>query len=164
MAVIDRMQDEVEEALNADGRSGAHVALGLLICTGVVAINTAVAAARPQPPAPGAKHSRHPLMRSVWPALFSLTTLAALRIWNAPSSPARSRALGLWGALQGLNMFWMLARPRDKTGQAAAAITTAGLTAVYAHAAAAVDPKAAGMVAPTGFAGLSALVARPPGN
>jgi tryptophan-rich sensory protein len=100
-------------------------------------------------------------MRAVWPALFSVTSLAALRVWNAPDSPDRNRALGLWAGLQGLSMLWMAWAPRDRTTQIVAAVSTAGLTAAYAHQAAYVDRKAAGLIAPTGFAGLSALIAKP---
>ena len=161
MDLAERAQDKLEEALNAEGRSRGHVAAGLLVCLGCIAATAAIAAARPQPAAPGAKPSRHPAMRAVWPALFSVTTLAALRVWNAPDSAERTRALGLWVGLQGLSMLWMAWAPRDRTTQVVAAVSTAGLTAAYAHQAAYVDRKAAGLIAPTGFAGLSALIARP---
>lgn len=161
MSLAARVEDKVEEALNAEGRDRQHVLLGVLLCAGAVALTVGIAAARPQPMAPGAKPTRHPAMNALWPALFSATSLAALRVWNAPSGPRRTRALALWGGLQALNAVWMIWRPRDKPTQVAAAVSTAALTAVYAHAAAYVDEKAAGMVAPTGFAGLSALIARP---
>jgi benzodiazapine receptor len=160
MPLIDKARQVAEDSLNAEGRSASHIALGLLICAGVIAATSAISAARPMPVAPGAKPSSHPFARAVWPALFSVTTLAAVRVWNAPSSPARTRSLSLWGGLQGLNLMWLLWRPKDRTTQIVAALSTAGLTAVYAHSTAEVDEKAAGIVAPTGFAGLSALIAR----
>lgn len=161
MPFIEKTRDAAEDALNADGRSAAHIATGLLICAGVIGLTAAIAATRPQPVAPGAKPVRNPVVKAVWPALFSVTTLAAVRVWNAPASPARTRSLALWGGLQGLNLLWMLWRPKDKPTQVVAALSTAGLTALYAHAAADVDQKAAGAIAPTGFAGISALIARP---
>lgn len=138
-----------------------HVTAGLLICLLAIGATAVVAATRPVPPAPGAPASHHPLLRALVPAMVSATALAAMRIWNAPASAARTRALSLWGALQGLNLLWLLLRPKDKVTQVLAALSTAGMTAACAHAAAKVDEKAANIVAPTGFAGLSALVARP---
>lgn len=156
--------EKLDAALNASGRSPAHIAVGILLCVGAIALTAGVAAAQPQPMAPGERPSRRPAIRAIWPAVFSLTNLAALRVWNAPDGPRRSRALTLWGAVQALNLFWMLASPRSQRGRAAAAISTAALTTIYAHAATYVDEKAAGMVAPTGFAGLAALAAsKPPG-
>ncbi len=164
MALLDRVQEELGEALNVGDRSPGHVAFGVLLCAGAVAATAIVAVATPrQAVAPGAEPTREPIMRAVWPALFSLTTLAALRLWNAPPSVKRTQALRLWGLSQGVNLLWMLLRPRDSRTQVLAAVSMAGITAVYAHVAAAVDQKAASIVAPTGFAGLSAIVAKPPG-
>lgn len=163
MTVWDKAQDKVEETLNAEGRSATHVAVGLLICAAAVGATAAIAVVRPQPAAPGAPPERRSSpMRAVWPALFSVTTLAAIRVWNAPSSPERTRALAAWGGLQGLNALWMALRPRDRPTQIAAALTTAGMTALYARAASRVDKKAAGMVAPAGWMSLAGVFgARP---
>jgi len=161
MNVAEGAQERLVSTLNAEGRSPIHVATGLAICVALIGVTTALSVARPQPPAPGATPSRHPLIRAVWPSLFSITTLAALRVWNAPSSPARRRALGLWSVLQTSNIAMTLWRPRRRVGQIAAAATTAALTATYAHAASYVDEKAANMAAPNGFAGLASLVATP---
>ena len=161
MGLHTEIKDAAEQALNAEGRSLGHVSTGLIIALGAVAATALVAAARPQPVAPGAEPSRHPFARALWPALFSATTLAAVRIWNAPHSPARTRALWAWGGLQGLNLAWMGIRPRNKPMQIAAAGSVALATIAYTRAAAHVDQKAAGIVAPTGFAGLAAVVAEP---
>lgn len=161
MNLANEARDKATEALNAEGRSTAHLATGIALCIGMIAATTAIAALRPQPAAPGAKPSRKPGVRAIWPALFSITTLASLRVWNAPSSAARTRALSLWGVLQASNTALMLLRPRSQAGQIAAAMATAGLTTIYAHSAADVDEKAAKMVAPTGFAGLASLAATP---
>lgn len=161
MTIAHRVEDRIEQALNAEGRGARHVALGLLICAGAAAATATIAVLRPQPVAPGAKPSRHPMVQAVWPAVFSVASLAVIRVWNAPASPGRTRALGLWGGLQGLNAIWMIWRPRDKRAQMAAAVSTAAMTAAYAHAASYIDEKAAGLAAPTAFAGLSAIIAKP---
>ena len=161
MTVVDGARARVVDGLNAEGRSLAHVTTGLVICTALIGLVTAASVARPQPVAPGDEPSRHPVLRAVWPSLFSLTTLAALRIWNAPASAARTRALGLWGVLQTSNLFMTLWRPKARRERIAAAATTAALTAAYAHAAAYVDDKAANIAAPTGFTGLAAVIAEP---
>ncbi len=162
MDLATKAQETLDDALNASGRSRGHIAAGVALCVGAIALTAVVAALQPQPATPGEKPSRRPAIRAIWPAIFSLTNLAALRVWNAPDGPRRTRALALWGGLQALNLFWMIMRPTDQRLRVAAAVSTAALTTVYAHAAAYVDEKAAGMVAPTGFAGLSALVATKP--
>ncbi|WP_091740510.1 hypothetical protein [Phenylobacterium immobile] len=162
MQIADEVQDRVSESLNAGHRSASHVALGVAVCVALIGVTAGLSIARPQPVAPGAKPDRHPLMRAVWPSLFSVATLAALRVWNAPSGPARTRALAWWGALQASNMAVTVWRPRDRNAQVVAAVATAALTTVYARAASYVDPKAAALSAPTGFTGLAALAATPP--
>lgn len=161
MTLADQARDKLEDTLNAEHRSLGHVATGVAVCLAVVGVTASLAVARPQPVAPGAKPSRHPWIRAAWPALSSVTTLAALRVWNAPESPRRTRALAWWGVLQASNLALMVWRPRDRNVQLAAAMATAGLTAAYAHSAAGIDEKAAGLVAPTGFAGLASIVAQP---
>lgn len=161
MSIADHAQDKLTESLNAEGRSASHVAIGVAICAALIGVTAAASVVRPQPAAPGAEPSRHPLVRAIWPSLFSVTTLAALRVWNAPSSPERRRALGLWSVLQASNLVMTLWRPTRRSEQVVAAATTAALTAAYAHAAAYVDEKAANMTAPTGFAGLASLAATP---
>ena len=84
----------------------------------------------------------------VWPPLFVLLTLSGLRVWNAPSSRERTKALGLWGAVQGLNALWMALGPRRLPLQVATAVTTLSLSAAYARHAGRVDRPAAQMVAP----------------
>lgn len=161
MTLADQAQDKLNETLNAEGRSLAHVATGAAVCAILIGITATLSVTRAQPPAPGAEPSREPLIRAIWPSLFSVTTLAALRVWNAPASAARTRALAMWSVLQATNLAVTWWRPRGRRGQAVAALATAGLTAGYAHAASYVDEKAAHMTAPTGFAGLAALVATP---
>ncbi len=161
MAFVANAQDKVQDALNAEGRSTSHVAIGLLLCAVAIGATAAIAVAKPQPAVPGApRQPRASLGRAIWPALFSVTTLAALRVWNAPASPARTKALGLWCGLQGLNALWMLLRPRDRVTQTAAALSTAALTGLYARAASHVDQKAASLVGPAGWASLGGAFTR----
>jgi len=154
-------KDKIEHALNAEGRSAGHVATGLAVCASAV-ILTALLSARQTPrqvdnaPMP-LTEERPSAAKALWPALFSLTTLAALRIWNAPPSRERSRALGLWAALQGLNAIFMAIGPRTKAGGMVAALSTAAMTAAYAQAAVRVDAKTAGMVTPPVWANLASL-------
>jgi benzodiazapine receptor len=161
MELATTAKDKIEDALNAEGRSFRHVATGILVCVSAVAL-TAILSARQTPqqtdnaPIP-LTEQRPSAAKALWPALFSLTTLAALRIWNAPPSPARNRALGLWAGLQGVNAIWMALGPRSKAGGTAAALSTAAMTAAYAQAAARVDAKTAGMVTPPVWANLASL-------
>ena len=163
MSITDKAQDKIEETLNAEGRSASHVALGLLICLGCIGATAALAASRPQSAMPGARaQPKSSPMRAVWPALFSVTTLAAVRLWNAPSSPERTRALSLWGVLQGMNFVWMIVGPHNRNTRLISGLSTAGLTALYARAASSVDAKAAGLVAPAIGGSLAALFATRP--
>jgi len=161
MTLADKAQDKATEALNAEGRSASHVALGAGIAVALIAVTAALSARRAPALAPGGEPVRHPMAKAVWPAVFSMTTVAALRVWNAPASRARSQALGWWAVLQGSNLVMTLWRPTGRAGQVVAATATAGLTAMYAHVAAEVDQKAAAVAAPGGFAGLASLAAAP---
>jgi tryptophan-rich sensory protein len=162
MGLGQRVTHEVAEKLNAEHQDPAHVAMGLAVCLGAVAAVTLLGSRQGrQPAAPGAEPSRSPLAKLIWPAITSTGTIAALRVWNAPDGPPRSRALALWGATQALGLFWMMRRPERFGLQLAAALSTAAVTALYARSALAVDRKAAQLIAPTSFAGLSSLVAQP---
>ncbi len=161
MRIADKAQDKATEALNAEGRSASHVAIGAGVAVVLIGLTAALSARRAPALAPGGEPVRNPVAKAVWPAVFSMTTLAALRVWNAPASKARTQALGWWGVLQVSNVLLTLWRPTGKAGQVAAATATAGLTTMYAHVAAEVDQKAASVAAPSGFAGLASLAATP---
>lgn len=162
MDLLDEAQDQIEDTLNVSGRSAGHVALGVLVCLGAVAAS-ALIAHRSEPTEfqrsmekeAGAGKNR---FGAIWPALFSITTLAALRVWNAPSSPARTRALTLWGASQVLNGAWMAASPKNRGLQTLGGLATALLTAAYAHQAREVDEKAGGMATPAAGMALGNLI------
>ena len=84
--------------------------------------------------------------------MFSATTLSAVRVWNAPARPERTRAMALWAVAQSLNAVWIALRPASRTLQVAAAMSTAGLAAAFAHEARKLDPGAGKLAAPTGAA------------
>lgn len=42
----------------------------------------------------------------VWTALYGTIAYAGYRVWKAPKSPARTRALALWGTQLALNAAW----------------------------------------------------------
>ena len=86
----------------------------------------------------------------VLPAVFSATTLSALRVWNAPPATGRNATLRLWGVAQLVNALWLAARPRSRALQVAAAMSTAGMAAAFAHEARKFDPGAGKLAAPTG--------------
>jgi tryptophan-rich sensory protein len=160
MQLTETIHDKVDETLNSEGRGLGHVLTGVAICVAAVGVSTLVAAWRTPGGVNGKIERRYdrldepalaPPKKAIsilWPALFSVTSLAALRIWNAPPSRERSRALAMWGGLQALNTVWMALGPRRRAEQVVAALSTAGLTAAYAGAARKVDAKAARMVAP----------------
>lgn len=94
----------------------------------------------------------------VWTALYAAMAFSAWRVWRAPSSPARTRALGLWAAQLGLNGAWSPTFFAARSPKASLAIVTALLPvlAAYLRAAWKVDRLAAAVLAPylgwTGFA------------
>jgi tryptophan-rich sensory protein len=160
MAMLDAGRDRVEELLNARDRSLGHVLAGAAVCLGAAALSAVIAAKRsPTKANPKLEHEYDRLEKAdfeppksaysvVWPALFSVTTLSALRIWNAPSGPDRTKALGLWAALQGMNALWMALSPKHRATTVATALLTAVVTFAYARQAGKVDEKSAGMIAP----------------
>jgi benzodiazapine receptor len=104
----------------------------------------------------------------VWTALYALMSTSATRVFRAPPSAARSRALALWWAQLALNAAWsplFFGKHRARVALADLAgitATTAGYVAVVKD----IDRPAAWMMAPylgwLGFAGYlnGAIVAR----
>jgi len=170
MALLDTARDKTEEFLNAEGRSPSHVAAGAAVCIAAAAVTALIAWKRsPTHANPEIEREFDDLSKSsleppksaysvLWPALFSVMTLSALRIWNAPSSPERMKALSLWGGLQGLNALWMFLRPTQRGAQVAAALSTFAATVLYARSVERVDARSAKLIAPyagwVGFANL----------
>lgn len=154
---VDNAKDAATDFLNADGRHPGHVLLGALLTVGFAFAATTLArrAIRPQPLhlADGGKPvTERPrgAVSLILPAVFSATTLSALRVWNAPPARERSRAIGLWTAAQALNAVWIALRPASRGLQIAAAMSSAGMAAAFAHEARKVDLKAGQWAAPLG--------------
>lgn len=163
MTDIDETLDDVREAaadfLNAGQRSPAHVALGVAATVGFALLATAVASGAIKPPrrtaaqlrdgdAPVAEPPRG-AFSLILPAVFSATTLSAVRVWNAPSNRTRNSALILWAGAQAINALWIALRPAGRGMQIAAAMTSAGLAAAFAHEARKLDSTAGKLANPT---------------
>ena len=145
-------------------RAARHVAAGVALTAGAVAISALIA--RRDGPG-GDALSRPPAFQRpkavfgmVWPPLFMALTLSGLRLWNAPASRARTRALSLWTALQGLNALWMSFGPRRLGGsQLTTAVATVGTACAYAVEARKVDAPASSLAAPyVGWLGLANIL------
>jgi benzodiazapine receptor len=163
MSQIDETLDDVREAavdfLNAGERSPGHVALGIAATVGFALLATAVASGALKPPhrtvaqlkdgsAPVAERPRG-AFSLILPAVFSATTLSAVRVWNAPSRPQRTNAMILWAGAQAVNAVWIALRPASRGMQIAAAMTSAGLAAAFAHEARKLDSTAGKLASPT---------------
>ncbi len=154
---LDDAQDAAASFLNAEGRGAAHVALGVAVTVGFALAATLFASRtiRPRPQfltddaAPITERPRGPLSL-ILPAVFSVTTLSAVRVWNAPARPERTTAMGLWAAAQALNAVWIAMRPASRGLQIAAAMSSAGLAAAFAHEARKLDERAGKLASPTG--------------
>ncbi len=161
MTTIDHALDDAQDAaasfLNAEGRGAAHVALGVAVTVGFALAATVFASRtiRPHPrtladdDAPITERPRGPLSL-ILPAVFSVTTLSAVRVWNAPSRPERTTAMTLWAAAQALNAVWIALRPASRGLQIAAAMSSAGLAAAFAHEARKLDEGAGKLASPMG--------------
>ena len=164
------LRDGFARLANRRDRPTGHVVLGLVLTGGAVLASALVAARHsPSPNNPKVKAAYDQLEQTplqppaivfgiVWPALFMALTLSGLRIWNAPKSPERTRALTLWGLIQAFNATWMALGPRRLGGQLATAVATLGTAAAYAWEARKIDAPASTLVAPyigwIGFANL----------
>lgn len=158
---IDHARDRATDFLNADGRSAGHVVIGLAVTVGFALAATAFArrtiAPRPRDlqnardgDAPITERPRGPLSL-VLPAVFSATTLSAVRVWNAPPARERNLALGLWAGAQALNAVWIALRPASRNLQVLAAMSSAGLAAAFAHEARKLDQNAGKLASPLGL-------------
>ena len=158
---IDNALDDAREAatdfLNADGRHPGHVLLGVALTAGF-ALAATVFATRTLAPtrddprddhAPVTERPRGPLSL-ILPAVFSVTTLSALRVWNAPPARERTVAMTLWAGAQALNAVWIALRPASRALQIAAAMSSAGMAAAFAHEARKIDTRAGKMASPIG--------------
>lgn len=157
---VDNAVGAASKFLNTGERSAQHVALGVAVTIGFALLATAVATGAIRPARRMWRYSRSgraPVTERprgafslVLPAVFSATTLSAVRVWNAPANPARTTAMGLWAGAQAINAIWIAIRPASRGMQIAAAMTSAGLAAAFAHEARKTDPKAGKLASPTG--------------
>lgn len=156
---IDDVRDAATDLLNSEGRSAVHVVTGVVLTAGFVLLATGLAsgALRPKRTMKQVRGRDLPITEKprgafslILPAMFSATTLSAVRVWNAPPRPERTRAMGLWLAAQTVNAVWLGLRPASMWKQVAAAMSTAGLAAAFAHEARKLDEGAGKMAAPTG--------------
>ncbi|WEK56924.1 MAG: TspO protein [Candidatus Brevundimonas phytovorans] len=158
---LDTARDQAADFLNAEGRNWTHVALGVALTAGFALAATTAASKliRPQPrralqplggDAPITERPRGPISL-ILPAMFSATTLSAVRVWNAPARPERRTAMALWIAAQAVSAVWLAVRPTRLTTQMAAAMSSAGLAAAFAHEARKLDPAAGKLASPTGM-------------
>ena len=157
---------------NARPLSDRDLGLGLAVTAGAV-LASALVAARYSP------SPNHPRIRAdykrlekppfnppdaafvVWFPLYGALTLSGWRIWNAPKSPARDRALGHWFGIQVLNALWMWLGfgRRDRGAATAEAVLTTANAAAYVEAARHVDRPAALLAVPyAGWIGFAALL------
>ena len=154
---IDDARDAAAGFLNAHDRHPGHVLLGVALTVGFALAATAFArkTITPHPQRLGeddnpiTERPRGPLSL-ILPAVFSATTLSAVRVWNAPSAKERNRAMGLWAAAQALNAVWIALRPASRGLQIAAAMSSAGMAAAFAHEARKLDVRAGKLAAPSG--------------
>jgi tryptophan-rich sensory protein len=95
-----------------------------------------------------------------WTTLYTLMAASAYRVWRAPDSPARTRALALWGTQLAANAAWSPLFFAARNPKAALADLGVLLPTIAAYTAEArkVDPASAWMMAPylawVGFAGV----------
>lgn len=154
---LDDARDAAADFLNAEGRPPGHVLLGVALTVGFALAATAFASRTVRPrarsrsdgDAPITERPRGPLSL-ILPAVFSVTTLSAVRVWNAPPARERTVAMTLWAAAQALNAVWIALRPAGRNLQILAAMSSAGLAAAFAHEARKLDERAGKMASPTG--------------
>lgn len=158
---IDEALDDARDAatgfLNAEGRNPGHVLLGVGLTVGFALAATVFATRTLSPTrdrprdghAPVTERPRGPLSLLL-PAVFSVTTLSAVRVWNAPPARERTVAMGLWAGAQALNAVWIALRPASRALQIAAAMSSAGMAAAFAHEARKIDARAGKLASPIG--------------
>ena len=159
--VFDDAKDAALDFVNGEDRSVGHVLLGVAVTAGFALAATFLAqkALSPRLSTDDLKSGARPVterprgaMSMIVPAVFSATSLSAVRVWNAPSQPRRNAALTLWAATQAVNALWLAARPAGRVFQISAAMASAGLAAAFAHEARRLDPDAGKLASPIGGA------------
>lgn len=156
---LDDFRDAATGFLNAEDRDAGHVALGVVVTVGFALLATALASRTVGPRQRTTRQLRDGAaavterprggFSLVLPAVFSATTLSAVRVWNAPAQRDRTTAMLLWASAQAVSAVWIALRPASRGLQIAAAMTSAGLAAAFAHEARKLDPTAGRLASPT---------------
>ncbi|HEY5072095.1 MAG TPA: TspO/MBR family protein [Caulobacteraceae bacterium] len=133
--------------------AGAALSVAAIVISALVARRNERAAESARPAAVGSSHkfafqTPRPLLGAIWPPVLLALTLSGLRLWTAPASAARTRALTLWTLIQGLNAACMAWGPRRAGGQITAAAATLGAAAAYALEARKVEAPSANLAGP----------------
>ena len=159
--------------LDTDHRAGAggHIAMGLALAGGAVLASMLVAHAHREDQVfdqydgeyaelvtPSFKPKRA-VFSLIWPPMMMAMTLSGLRVWNAPRSEARTRALTLWSLVQGFNTVWMAAGTKRLGGQVTATVASIAAGGAYALSARRVEAPASSLAGPyLGWMGLANLI------
>jgi tryptophan-rich sensory protein len=164
----ERIREAVDGAAQARSAAARHVGAGLALAGGAVLLSALVAGGQKrrarqngidlhgEGSRPAVFEPPKALSGVFWPPLFIALTLSGLRLWNAPSSAGRTRALTLWTAIQGLNAVWMSLGPARLGGKLTAAVATLGTALAYAFQARQIDAPASTLAAPyLGWMGLA---------
>ncbi|MFN3521676.1 MAG: tryptophan-rich sensory protein [Phenylobacterium sp.] len=121
-----------------------HILIGLALAGGVLACSALAGAGEARREAREAEGDAEPeepgrmasLVSILWPPALLALTAQGLRVWSAPRSPQRTRALGLWGAVQMLAAAWTAWGTRRLGGDltlSAAALATGAAFALSAR-------------------------------
>jgi tryptophan-rich sensory protein len=97
----------------------------------------------------------------VWTGLYALIAASGYRVWSAPPSPERTRALAFWGTQLGLNAAWSWLFFGQHNPRAALADISLLRVSIDAYAAEAekVDPEGRWMMTPyRGWVGFATLL------
>ncbi|MET0591107.1 MAG: TspO/MBR family protein, partial [Polyangiaceae bacterium] len=86
----------------------------------------------------------------VWTALYGLIATSGYRVWKAPPSKERTRALALWGTQLALNTAWspLFFGLRNKRAALVDLAALLGVVGTYTETTRKVDKPAATMMAP----------------
>lgn len=158
---VEDARDAALDFVNANEDEIGHVLLGVVVTAGFALAATFLAnkALQPRLSAADVRKGARPVterprgaMSMIVPAVFSATSLSAVRVWNGPKNPRRTGTLALWAATQVVNAIWLASRPAGRGLQIGAAMASAGLAAAFAHEARKLDPAAGKLAAPIGGA------------
>jgi benzodiazapine receptor len=162
------MSQKARQAASPSSGTGSHVAMGIALAAGAVLAAGLIAHHNDRADVvdqydPDYAELVEPTFRPkkaifgmIWPPLMMALTLSGLRVWNAPPSADRTRALTLWSLVQGFNTVWMAAGPKRLGGQVTASVASLATSAAYALSARRVNAPAGNLAGPyIGWMGLA---------